>query len=642
MAKRFGHYAKMIPTGLEDNIRWRIAQRKRAKKDPRFRKAVLRACQEDILYLISGWFWVFEPRPLKRPDGSPMPSKIPFIVWPHQIPILESMDENLGYYDIGVEKSRGEGMSWLGVTFAFRDWLFEPHSKVSLVSRNMESADNPDDPDSLFWKIDFQLANLPNWMRPEYKRLITSSILKNQDNGATIAAYATTGDVTSGGRARWMLIDELSKHERGPDVELMASTQHVTNSRLIISTPKGASGAYYEIMHEASSMVKLKLHWSENPTRNRGLYRVDDYGQIEYVDPIKYGVMTEDYLKRLPEIHARLKRKGYQLSAGPRSPWYDTECDRPRATPQSIAQELDLDYGGSDLRFFSGEFMNRASKTAIRPFTYVRFDYEPNTLEPEVTEVERSQFRCWFYPDGRCKPPKSKYVAGCDVSAGLGGSHTSNSAIVVIDSVSREQVFEFASNSIRPEEFADLAIAVCKWFHDAYLIWENNGAPGSMFTAQVMERGYGNVYRMKDKLNSSKRSRKMGWRSMPSTRHPAFMSFRAAVSCGDLVLRSPEIVEECGQYVMRGGKAEHVAGKYTTDESSKGEAHGDMAIAGIVCWVGVEDRPSAPPPSETRAVTLSEIENGMYEGDGRSIAGRLSEAAQEQMKENSEGGWHDW
>ncbi len=68
-----------------------------------------------------------------------------------------------------MEKSRAEGVSWMMLMFALRDWLFEPMSKLGLVSSTLDKADNPKDSDSLFWKIDWQLTKLPKWMYGDKK-----------------------------------------------------------------------------------------------------------------------------------------------------------------------------------------------------------------------------------------------------------------------------------------------------------------------------------------------------------------------------------------------------------------------------------------------------------------------------------------
>ena len=217
-----------------------------------------------------------------------MPMVIPFITWEHQDPMIISARKTLGFDDVGIEKSRGEGASWIFVLLALHDWLFQPMSAIGFISRTEMAVDNPDDPDSLMWKLDWELTKLPPWMAGErdkdYTRNLSRHILKNLRNGSQVVGYTATGDVTTGGRKYWIMFDELAKFPRPADTHAMASTQHVTESRALISTPKGAEGEYYRIMHAPSNMVKLILDWKQNETRNRGLYKLE-HGVPVAADP---------------------------------------------------------------------------------------------------------------------------------------------------------------------------------------------------------------------------------------------------------------------------------------------------------------------------------------------------------------------
>ena len=164
---------KKIPMDLEGNLRWRQSVQSRCIDDLDFRYAMLQACAEDVLFFFNGFCWVYEPRPRKL-NGRLLPKQVPFIAWDHQIPAIQEIDKHIGLADLGVEKSRGEGASWMGVLFAIRDFIFAPMSAVGIVSKDERAADDPKNPDSIGWKIDWELTRLPRWMSGEknvnYKR----------------------------------------------------------------------------------------------------------------------------------------------------------------------------------------------------------------------------------------------------------------------------------------------------------------------------------------------------------------------------------------------------------------------------------------------------------------------------------------
>lgn len=587
---------KEIPTDLKENLRWRFTVNERCARDKAFRDAMWSACASDTMFFLNGFCWVYEPRP-RKVDGVLLPKQMPFIGWTHQVPAIQDIEEDLGMKDIGVEKSRGEGASWIGVLLATKDFIFEPMSSIGLVSKDERSADDPKNPDSLMWKIDWELTKLPTWMAGEknvnYKRDVTNHVLLNLDNKSTITGFAATGNVASGGRKSWFLMDELSKFPRPGDEMAMASTQHVTDCRLVVSTPLGSEGAYFELMHEESNMKKVILDWKQNPTRNRGLYRFEKHVPVAIDEE---NPLPPEYLPPTTEVQQRferLRKRGFKLEGTTRSPWYDYQCDRPGATPQNIAQELDRDYGGSSFRVFGNDFMDKAEATR-RAATHVGdIDFDTKTLDPSIDFVENGPLKLWLPVDAKGKPPHGSYVIGCDVSNGLGGSFTSASALIAFDVTTGEhtQVAEWASRTVPPQEFADLAISFAKWLNDAFLCWEHNG-PGSGFTSRVLHQKYSNIYYRRS-LTRRKKAKRMepGWWTDEKSKVAMFSDLRQGVRENAVVLRSPELIKECQHYVYKNGKIEHglIAG---ASDDAKGVSHGDRVIAAAIAIQAAKDTPT--------------------------------------------------
>lgn len=939
------HY-QLVPRPIKENLEYRLKLRDRCARDERFKKATMQICKEDVLFWMSAFCWIYEPRP-KIVDGRKLPNIIPFIPWDHQIPIIKELKAHLGYEDVGLEKSRGEGMSWIAVLMALHDWVFVPMSKIGLVSRNLDMADNPEDPDSLGWKaltldtrvltpygwvqngdlkvgdlvvgsdglptrvtavhdhgvkpvyrvtfrdgtqisccgdhlwsvtthkdrlsgarfrrdtcprvvldtktmaqsvlpttnskgcnyqvalgpsVEFfeqeplpippytlgallgdghltstsigisgvddeiidrvtrelpecvvtkkeritysltggdlsakvrslglrecrawekfipqqylhasqedrwallqgimdtdgwiavregargesskvclemtsdqlvedvsylarslgclvmapksylrtytyngdkkvgrqayrisivapfnpfylkrkadkyrprkitdkvicaiepdgeaevrcitvdaddhlymvegftlthncawELEKLPKWMvgikDKDWTRNVSRHAFVNLRNGAAITAHSATENVGRGGRYSWFLMDELASFPRGPDYKAVASTQHATNSRLYVSTPEGSEGAYFEIMHTPSNLRKLRLHWSMNPTKNRGLYKIVK-GQVVVQDP-ENNPLPPDYQEKNRSLYSRLRTKGYNLEKGWRSPWYDKECDRPGATPQFIAQELDLDYAGSKHLVFGNDFVAVAEETVRPPLIKGTISVHPETLEVDFERSWEGTTDLWIELDHRNRPPAGNYVIGCDISSGLGGSYTSNSVLEIFDLNTKEQVLEFATNIVQPQDFADIAIGVARWFWDAYLAWEIGG-PGHAFTGRVMKNGYGNVYyrTVLWKSTRSKKHKEVGWQTDAKSKQLLIADLITQIKNRELVLRSKKLLDETRQYIMHQGEIKNAIERTTQDDSSKGASHGDRVIALGVAVQAAKDRPS--------------------------------------------------
>lgn len=594
-------FYQTVPRDLEANLAYRVDLRRRCAKDIGFRRAMLTACKHDILFWLSAFCYVYEPRPRLR-NGILLPKTMPMIPWDHQIPVIIEIKKNLGFRDIGARKARGEGFSWMLDFFALHDWLFKQQAKVGLVSSSETKSDDPGNMDSLLAKIDWELTKLPDWMTGkkdvDWERNKSKHSFVNFRTDGQINAFAATDDVARGGRFDWFGFDELGSWKRPDDRKALESCRSATESRLVVSTPNGAEGAYYDFMHTPSNMREVVLNWVDNPTRNRGLYRFEN-GKPRPIDPVN-NPLPADYWPPSKEVldkFNRLRTKGFVLEARVRSPWYDNECDRADSTPQSIAQELDMDFGGSMYRIFKEDFFAKTEESdSVKPaITRGIFDYHPDTLKPYFGVAVDGPCFLWAPLDAKGRPAKHQYVVAADVATGLGGSYTSNSVAQVVDLVTGEQVFEFASNTIQPDDFADYCVALAQWYHGAYLAWEING-PGSGFTTQVKLRGYGNCY-MRTCLwkNRKTKSKELGWHTNQKSTEVMFMDFIRAVRMGDLKLHSKNLVTECGQYVRLGpqGVITHIGSARSEDDSSRGQAHGDRVMAMAVAWQAIKDRPLA-------------------------------------------------
>jgi hypothetical protein len=579
-----------IPKDLVANLWWRETVLS-ACRYRQVRDAVFLACGEDFELFLNGFCWLYEPRPMFNASGEKLPEQIPFITWPHQDKMIREILPVLGVKDIGVEKSRTQGVSWIATMTALWEWCFHPGSKINMVSRNEKMGDNPQNPDSLFWKIDWQMKKLPRWMigfeRSHWRRSVVNHFLANLRHDAWITSEAATGDVGRGGRCKWQLVDELAFFDRPSDEDAMASIQQTTHSRWVISTPNGQEGAYFNLMHEPSSMLRCVLDWKDNPTQNQGLYRYDKGDMIE-LDP--QNPLPRGYREVAGDIHARLIRKGFYLEGSIRSPWYDSECDRPSASSVTIARELDRNYGGSLARIFDDRFQSCAQKT-IRGCTVQGMIHYSNPMaDVEFRRESHGLLRLWMPLDSQMRPRNHLFVVGADICSGIGGDHTSNSAIEIIDLITMEQVGELVVNTMLPHEFADLCIAICRWLGDSFLIWERNG-PGQAFTRQVLQRRYANIYYRKSILKRSKRTKEPGWWMDRNTKEACFSELDLAVKSEELQLRSRELKIESTQYVRIDGNIEHVQAKRTSQDASKGEAHGDRVVAICMALQGAKDRP---------------------------------------------------
>lgn len=582
------------PTEPVANLIYRVLLLDRMEKDKRFAAAVMEICRQDAVFFMTAFGWLYEPRPRRhKVTRQLLPKTIPFTIWEHQVPVVRALEENLGENDVVVDKARGEGATWMVVWLAIRTISLFRMAKVGMVSHKLDQVYRPNDKGTILGKFEWGFLRLPrNIVDPKlFEKAGNKAVLHYGGTDSTATGYTSTEDVASGDRLDWIFMDELGKFPVGKDEEAVTSTQAVTDCRVIVSTPKRASGAYYRIVHEPSNVIKLVLDWTENPSRNRGLYRFQN-GFPVAIDPVKNPLPAsyDPPTKETVDLFDRLRSRGFPLDSSVRSPWFDRECDRANATPEKIARELCRDFGGAETNVFGRGFFRKLEETVRQPLFRGHLAVSSRGLVVELQE--HGPLSLWMSLDVYNEPPRSSYVIGADIARGeslLG----SNSVLTVFDLRTRMQVLEYATKIMEPKPLADLAVALAVWLGDAYLAWEQNG-PGLSFGARVLELNYGNVFDprpLDDKRR--KRSTRAGWVSNERTKPELFAQLSDVVQTGDLILCSSELREEAAQYVIdERGKIVHVS------IANNVPNHGDRVIAAGVAAQAMRDRPFIPPTAD--------------------------------------------
>ena len=562
MADNRAPYYGLVPKDFDANLKFRREMIQIGCCDSSAAEELWIMCSRDPLFYINTFVFTYDPRR--------QPSALPFITYDYQDEAILTIDNALGDHDLFIEKSRDMGASWLSIFgFEYR-FHFRPLQSFLCVSRKEDLVDKTEDPDSLFWKIDFIHKNQPGWLRPNVNR--NKLHIYNIDNGSTIDGSSTTGDVGRGGRRTAILLDEFASVDDGHAV--LRATRDTTTCRLFNSTPKGTGNAFYDM--KQTDVEKLRMHWSKHPIKSAGIY-ISENGQLKIIDTnFNYPADYE-----------------FILDGKMRSPWYDGQRKRAAHTME-IAQELDIDYLGSDYQFFDSIVLDRVQKEHVRePYLKGGLDFDVNTIVPHgFIEREKGPLLLWATVDAKGNLPEDRnYVLGVDVAAGTGAS---NSCINIGDCKTKEKIGEYAVNRLKPHELAKVAVAMARWLKGssgtARLIWEANG-PGREFGDTVIELGYRNVYyRVNERSLSKKQSDIPGWFSTKEGKLALLGDYRKALAASEFVNRSYQAIREAREYVFTAtGSVEHARSINTIDPTGARENHGDRVIADALCWRGMKE-----------------------------------------------------
>jgi len=586
------HYKKWTPKDREDNWTYRLNLRHVAKNNKAMQKRYMKMAQEDCLWWLNGFAYLVEPRIGETESGY-----ITFNSWCHQDPVAAALDHYFGTRHIVGHKSRAQGASWLEIANFVHKFIFRPYSILGMGSKNEESADSPDNPDSLGWKFDFIMKNLPAWMRPpeillnERNRKLTDHTWKNVLIGSTLKAYSATAGIGRSGRFTSFFLDESAFFPPGSDSEAVSNLLNTTNGLVMLSTPNGMNNEHYDRVHSPGPWLTAVLFWEDNPDQSKGMYGTER-GKLKIFD----------------EGHQFPEGYPFVLDGRHRSPWFDKKCDENKNNMLLVGQELCLEYMGSKGRPFPKEAIEACmelTKAPLHTGELMFIEHEPeNATGHAWVEGEAYRFDLWHPVDHEGNLPVGYYVVGCDISAGVGGERSSNSTMVVFDGRTREQIGEYAAHDIPPEPFAQLVLATCWWLGQGvpstYLIWEKNGPSGSAFTNEIIRSNYPNIYYSSAGGNEirrwAKKTDKPGYHS-PSTRM-CLTPIISAMCSSSVTLRSKTLIEECSQYVFEksGRDIEHPKSRTARDGGSSGLSHGDRAVGASVAIRAMDERPQGVNP----------------------------------------------
>ncbi|MEW6439252.1 MAG: hypothetical protein AB1508_19040 [Pseudomonadota bacterium] len=576
-------YAALVPREWDANLRFR-RRMVRLGADRRVGRRLWEMCRQDVLLYVNTFVWTYDPRTVEN-----TPRTLPMITYPFQEAALLAVKDALGRHDLLIEKSRDMTATWMCLVVLEHAWHFEENVRFGLCSRNEDYVDG--NPKSLLWKIDFIHKHQPRWLLPAGRWLgrddprRTRLHLDNADTGSTLDGEATTADVGRGDRFTAMLMDEFAAFGTREGYAALRATRDSTPCRIINSTAQGVTGAFYGLTRTA--IPRLRLHWSLHPRKRIGLYSYHE-GQLRVLD--------ESYWT--PARLAAYDFAGQRWSGDPdfavRSPWFDRETWRCENKTE-VLQELEIRYDAASSPFFNvNQLESHAREFATPPLHRGELDFDTETTTPtEFVERPGGPLSLWFRIGTGGRPDSTQdYVIGADIATGsrMDGRGASNSVLTVGSKTTREMVAQLTIAGISPTDFAQMALALARWFAGpngpAFLIWESNG-PGGSFGDRIIESGYRSVYyRTNETVILKRPSRQPGWYSTRDTKRMLLTEFARAIGpAREFVVRSRETLDECTCYEYgSGGAITHSAAVTTEDPSGARENHGDRVIASALCW----------------------------------------------------------
>jgi len=557
-------------------------------------------------------FWTFQPRADIEPTGV-----LPFITWDWQDEKIDELNNTMlngGKVQIG--KSREVGATWVVLGCGLNLWLFTPRNIGMLLSRKEECVDSKGDPNSLFWKLDFMLQNLPEWVLPEYAR--TDRHLENKWNNSVIGGESTNVSAGKSGRVNWTLVDEFPEVPMSDAKMIEAAISDTSACNIFLGTAVYRAHPFTQ-MGTQKGVKKMFFGWWLHPYKAKGLYWSPDinkiiiedveyyrklapavFNKIEKGQMVKYSDLQTELFMNYPALDISFKADG-GIPNKPkwRAPWYDKTCEQ--RTEQDIATNLDGNaIGSGDMVFHSGT-LNQMLSTYVRQPDYcgeVIYNVHDDVVS-NIKLIQGGHRRLkWWGELGGIRPVQNhNYVLGCDISLGQGQS---NSVCSIFDVDLRRKVGIWADSNTLPSAFAEQVYAIGKWLGGQsgmpLLNFEANGI-GQVFLKRLKEIGY--TFLCKSSTEAKGRHEKkqvLGWYSNPNSKLQLLSSYNAAMTAcfqGNMDTKKfinpdEDSIREAEDYIFDGNRL--TPSSAMEDKGGAKATHGDRVVADALANLAAQDQ----------------------------------------------------
>ena len=367
------------------------------------------------------------------------------------------------------------------------------------------------------------------------------------------------------GGVHYLIFDEFAflenaKSTYGACIPTISTTK---GQPIIVSTPNGSGGEYYEICRRAKMKGSVEwngfelvdMKWYQDPRYNRFLEwtkKNDKTGEVEvFSEPT---LNKEGNVKYDEEHWQKMVEDGWK----PRSPWYLHMCRQFNFDEQKIAQELDVSFIGSAANVVNPEYIEQQKRL--------------NVCEPLFRDQLEEDTWIWKEPiEGH------RYILAIDNSRGDSEDRTAIE-VIDVDAVDEdgmpcfEQVLEY-NGKRTGDEIGAMAFNYGMAYGQAFIVVEDIGGQGTATILTLQNMEYPNLYyddpnlkavtmeREATTLKKNKEGKLPGFHSS-NVRYQMLSSFANMVRTNTFKVRSKRTANELDTWVFKNGRMDHMDGAH--------------------------------------------------------------------------------
>lgn len=291
---------------------------------------------------------------------------------------------------------------------------------------------------------------MPFWIKPGVLTYNKGEI--TFANNSSIQAFSTSSSAARGSTGNCLIIDEMAFIPKNIMNEFFTSTMPIissskTSKAVIVSTPNGASGLYYDIWQQANSKdlsqnvegwTPFRINWWEVPGR-------DEQWKQQQIATIGLERWKQEF-----------------------------ECDfltsaTKKLVPDDITEKFKMKYSE-----FQTQGIAEGKKIPIM----------------SQNEDKLFEFTMWHEFQ-----PNRTYAASGDIAEGLGGDSSILYVWDVTDLSNITMCAKFESNKISVVEFAFVASKILALYGNPYFIAERNGCSSGTLDSLRLTYQYSNIVR---------------------------------------------------------------------------------------------------------------------------------------------------
>lgn len=310
------------------------------KKDKLVKEIV--KCGTDPIYFMTHYCWVQHPaKGLMR-----------FAMYDYQKETINNIQNHkkniiVKARQIGISETVSQYILWLA--------LFHKDKIIAIVSKSQDASNE------MIRRIKMSYSKLPSQLKiATFNRDSVTEL--RFDNRSLIKAYGLTEDVARGKSISFLFIDEAAAIDIGYEMYQSASPAAAEGSTIIISTPKGASGFFYDMYEAAENgtngFLPVRLPWNvhpehddawfENATRDKSSQQIKEEYLAEFMGS------GETFIDEITLNHIKAERRAPTRTDLNDKLWiweepkpghlYALSCDPSRGDSEDNAGIIVMDY----------------------------------------------------------------------------------------------------------------------------------------------------------------------------------------------------------------------------------------------------------------------------------------------------------